>query len=310
MLLTQRRKRSGFAPRPKAIQACALIYDKVMEEYKACTEEELKAFSVQGEVLQSIAARGMQRGVSHFKETWNELSETKKGKPRVYAYFVNYFKGMITYHAVEMNYTRLHHLKREHTTTKHFIKDVLKMTYQRAHEHICLFLLGWNKVEFQYFRSFSLLEYAPKLCAWFTQFRLELFNQHPEVMPPPIVAPSGHQVEVRASRVHGFGLFATRDIKAGEDITPVQGVRLSDEEFERLYPKGKRTANILTTDTDQKWEITGLARYANNPPPGMQANCVFVDTERRKARLGQPPVALVASADIVKNQEILADYKL
>lgn len=103
-------------------------------------------------------------------------------------------------------------------------------------------------------------------------------------------------IEVRPSRIHGRGLFATRPFRYGDAIVPYVAERFPDEDAAfrgrplspfafrlRLGPAGIRY--------DDATALRGYAACVNSPPPGVPANAIA-----RQATLTAAMVARWATA--------------
>ena len=107
-------------------------------------------------------------------------------------------------------------------------------------------------------------------------------------------------VEVKRSKVHGRGLFATADIAWGTKIIEYMGKVITDLEAERRLKRGAAFIFELAPDKNIDGADGGNeARFANHGREN--ANCFVL---REKGRIW-----IVAGIEgIKKGQEILFDY--
>lgn len=111
--------------------------------------------------------------------------------------------------------------------------------------------------------------------------------------------------EVRKSRIHGTGAFATRTIRKGERIAEYRGEHISDDEASRRYPDpDEGTAHHtflfqLDDDTVIDAAVNGnAARYINH---SCDPNCEAVIEDDR--------VFIEALRTIRPGQELCYDYQ-
>jgi len=111
--------------------------------------------------------------------------------------------------------------------------------------------------------------------------------------------------EVRHSSVHGYGAFATRDIKKGERIDEYLGERISHKEADERYEDHDENDNhTFLFIVDKKTVIdAGIggndARFINHK---CDPNC---ESEIKKGR-----VFIVATKAIAKGEELGYDYQI
>ena len=107
-------------------------------------------------------------------------------------------------------------------------------------------------------------------------------------------------VEVKRSKVHGRGLFATRDIEWGTKVIEYRGKVISDAEAERRLKLGAAFIFELAPDMNIDGADGGNeARFANHGRE--EANCFVLRDEGR--------IWIVAGIEgVKKGQEILFDY--
>lgn len=111
-------------------------------------------------------------------------------------------------------------------------------------------------------------------------------------------------VRVAASGIHGRGLFAARDLRAGETLCEYRGEIITREESRRRASSRAPGEPLYSVNLDETHDLDGdipdnPAKYANH---GCVANAVLTthDDPRR--------LFLVACADIPNGGEILFDY--
>jgi hypothetical protein len=120
-------------------------------------------------------------------------------------------------------------------------------------------------------------------------------------MPSPHA--SSPPVTVRRSRVQGKGVFATRDIAAGERIIEYQGALLTHEETDGMCDdEAMRRHHTFLFAVDDKYVIDGgrggnESRFINH---SCEPNCESVVEGRR--------VFIHATRDIRAGEEVLYDY--
>ena len=108
------------------------------------------------------------------------------------------------------------------------------------------------------------------------------------------------KVEVKRSKVHGKGLFATEDIEWGTKIIEYMGKVITDMEAERRLKRGAAYIFELAPDKNIDGADGGsVARFANHGRGN--SNC-FVLRDRGR-------IWIVAGINgVKKGQEILFDY--
>jgi len=115
-------------------------------------------------------------------------------------------------------------------------------------------------------------------------------------------------IELRASRIHGKGLFARRMIPAGVRLLEYRGERVDKEESNRrgleLFEQSQKTggASVYIFDVTDEWDLDGdkpynFTKYANH---SCEPNCEMVNEDDR--------LWLYSVASIAKGDEILFDY--
>jgi SET domain-containing protein len=111
--------------------------------------------------------------------------------------------------------------------------------------------------------------------------------------------------DVRFSRIHGYGVFATQGIRAGTKILEYTGERISPDEAERRYDdESSDRAHVLLFTVDEKTVIDGgagggEARFVNH---SCEPNCEAV------VRRGR--IFIVALRSIAPGEELTYDYLL
>lgn len=110
-------------------------------------------------------------------------------------------------------------------------------------------------------------------------------------------------IEVRASGVHGKGLFATRRIPKGTRIIEYGGRKVPKALGTRITERQWRNGHVTVFTLNGKWDIDGspewnIARLANHScSPNAEAE---IENHRR--------IWIVAMRTITKGQEITYDY--
>lgn len=110
--------------------------------------------------------------------------------------------------------------------------------------------------------------------------------------------------EVRHSRIHGYGGFATRKIRKGTRIVEYQGERISNKEADLRYGDSDPHDIILLFVVDKRTIIdAGVngndARFINH---SCEPNCEAVDDKGR--------IYLEATRTIQPGEELVYDYNL
>jgi SET domain-containing protein len=109
-------------------------------------------------------------------------------------------------------------------------------------------------------------------------------------------------MEVRQSPIHGQGVFATKDIKAGETLFQYIGEEISLKEFKTRYGEYKKNSlntyrmkrlNRIIVAKEPPFSLTNLVNYINE---STEPNCVL------KKR------ALYALKNIAINEELTLKY--
>lgn len=112
-------------------------------------------------------------------------------------------------------------------------------------------------------------------------------------------------IEVRHSRIHGYGVFALRRIRKGTRIVEYLGERISHEEADERYEdKGSQDNHTFLFTVDAKTVIdAGVngneARYINH---GCNPNCQSINMARR--------VFIEAIRTIQPGDELAYDYSI
>lgn len=115
-------------------------------------------------------------------------------------------------------------------------------------------------------------------------------------------------LSVWESRIHGLGLFSTREFKKGAVICSYSGELLTKEQMDSFYGTAEPAVYAIhvkktTWYIDAKKPTDGPARYANHS--GDSPNIEFVS---RIYSSGEPAVELVALRDITPCEELLVNY--
>jgi len=108
--------------------------------------------------------------------------------------------------------------------------------------------------------------------------------------------------KTKKSKIHGIGLFADQDIKAGDLIyppSPLLDVNITEKQFESLTPQEKKEARYygyFNKKTD-KWHVAFDAIRILNHGSGKDSNVTQDDN-----------MVMTAKRDISKGEELLQDY--
>jgi SET domain-containing protein len=109
--------------------------------------------------------------------------------------------------------------------------------------------------------------------------------------------------EVRTSKIQGRGVFATRDIRKGEEIVEYKGEHIDDAEADRRYPfkDDERHHTFLFQLDDGSIIDAGVhgnaAKYINH---SCDPNCEAVEYDGR--------IFIEALKNIKKGEELVYDY--
>jgi SET domain-containing protein len=127
--------------------------------------------------------------------------------------------------------------------------------------------------------------------------------QAPARSSPARPAAAGRGIEIRRSGVHGKGVFARRDIRAGSRIIEYKGERISWPEALRRHPRDPADPNhTFYFHIDDECVIDGgvdgnAARWINH---SCEPNCEAVDEDGR--------IFIDALHDIEAGDELFFDY--
>jgi hypothetical protein len=109
------------------------------------------------------------------------------------------------------------------------------------------------------------------------------------------------KVVAKKSRLHGTGLFAARDLAAGERLIEYRGIRYGKDEYPDMGEDA--TTKFLGLSDGTGIDGTGWAALANH---SCDPNCELVEEEGHA-----PPRAwLYTLKKIKKNEELVWDYRL
>ncbi len=109
------------------------------------------------------------------------------------------------------------------------------------------------------------------------------------------------KVVARRSPLHGVGLFATRDLEAGEKLIEYKGKRYEKGDRPELGDDG--ITKFLRLSDGSGIDGTGWAALANH---GCIPNCELLEEEGR----GRPRAWLYALKDVMSGEELVWDYCL
>ncbi len=109
------------------------------------------------------------------------------------------------------------------------------------------------------------------------------------------------KVVARKSRLHGWGLFAARDLEAGEQLIEYKGKKYTAGEMPDMEEAGM--TKFLRLSDGSGIDGTGWAAMANH---GCDPNCELREDEGR----GRPRAWLYALRTVKKGEELVWDYRL
>jgi hypothetical protein len=231
----------------------------------------------------------------------------RKEWPNVY----NFYCGLVYYRVQWSCHTSLSPSEREFPSQQKLWETFLGTpgAHKSALNYISLFILGWNDARYKYFKGRSLLPMAAKIMLVLkASSPPRHFNMSPHLSEPPPCTSAA--VQVLASRVHGWGLFASKPFVNGDTILCMKGKRMLEDEFHLRYPPGKRPVYVVRSrcDPSSYLELHGAGKYLNEPPQGLPPNAAIEETDAVPGGASHGVVYLVAKASIVAGQELLALY--
>jgi hypothetical protein len=313
-------KRRGGPRRTK--DDSRILLEAVLAEHCGRTSEKLEELQEVERTIKGLAefCRGDQ--LASYHQRWEELSTLRKFSGPRKSNLINYYKGCLMWKAVKVLFTDVPQQDRQWNVLHLFLQNVLNISYANGSPYLSFFVLGWNREEFRYFEGFSLLKYACALKDHMVAHGGQPFNTNPFLDSPPQFPEAAGRVEVRPSKIHGLGLFATAHIKTGEEIAAFQGEVVDRDTYRRVYPKGTIPHHLLKTRCGRRWEVQGPSRYSNEPVEGLHvfANAAFVDVGsagkgggrgkgKGKGKVGDKhPWKHVAIQDIKAGEEIITRY--
>lgn len=115
--------------------------------------------------------------------------------------------------------------------------------------------------------------------------------------------------KVKKSKVHGHGVFASKEIKKniniieyiGEKVTKAEGDKRSEARLKR-YLKSKKTGSVYIFELNKKYDIDGSPRYnkARYINHSCDPNC--------EVQISKGRIWIVSIKNIEKNEELSYDY--
>ena len=120
----------------------------------------------------------------------------------------------------------------------------------------------------------------------------------------PLPQPEGYEyVKAKRSKLHGRGLFATRDLPKGTYVMEYVGERVDKKESEKRTDAMWEEGRVYTFELSRRFDLDGsvewnVARLANS---SCDPNCESINEGGRK-------VWIVAVRDIRQGEEITYDY--
>ncbi|HEY9814649.1 MAG TPA: hypothetical protein V6D20_02410, partial [Candidatus Obscuribacterales bacterium] len=117
-------------------------------------------------------------------------------------------------------------------------------------------------------------------------------------------------VQVQASRVHGWGLFACKPFETGDHVLVMKGKWMQEDDYAIRYPPGKRPIYVVRSRFDPGFylELHGTGKYVNEPPQGVPPNVAMEESDPVEEVTSHGVVWLVAKAPIAQGEELLALY--
>jgi hypothetical protein len=260
------------------------------------------------EVLQSSVITGVDDFHSLLSRMETHWESSKREWPNLH----HYYRGCVYYLTELRCYTSICPSEREFPSRVRLWMAYLENSRAAtvADRHISLFVLGWNYPQYRYYKQSSLLSVASKIIRALKQSSPpKHFNHSPNLSSPPEVPNVYYQhVSIRASRVHGWGLFAARSFEPEETIITIRGRWLSSLEYKKQYPTGRKPRYLVQSLYCREQYLCAGApgKFLNSPPPEMERNSALEETPGSPASHGT--IVLVAKKHIEKGEEILAHY--
>lgn len=129
----------------------------------------------------------------------------------------------------------------------------------------------------------------------------------------PFSAPSprmNRRLAVRRSPIHGSGVFALRDLAAGESLLEYRGRRLTHAEADERYGDNHYGGHTFLFTLNEHYVIDGAdggnaARWINH---SCAPNCQAFLIESREPGTAKDRVVLEALRDIRAGEELTYDY--
>jgi SET domain-containing protein len=109
------------------------------------------------------------------------------------------------------------------------------------------------------------------------------------------------KVAARKSGLHGRGLFAARDLAAGERLIEYKGIRYGKDKYPEMEEDG--VTKFLGLSDGTGIDGTGWAALANH---GCDPNCELIEEEGH----ARPRAWLYTLKKVKKGEELVWDYRL
>lgn len=118
------------------------------------------------------------------------------------------------------------------------------------------------------------------------------------------------RLAVRRSPIHGSGVFALRDLAAGESLLEYRGRRLTHAEADQGYGDNHHSGHTFLFTLNERYVIDGnvggnAARWINH---SCEPNCQAFLVESREPGSEKDRVVLEALRDIRAGDELTYDY--
>ncbi|GAP66664.1 SET domain-containing protein [Mizugakiibacter sediminis] len=118
------------------------------------------------------------------------------------------------------------------------------------------------------------------------------------------------KIALRRSPIHGNGVFAVADIKAGATVAVYRGRLITHRQADRLYADGAESGHTFLFTLNDRYIVDGnvggnIARWINH---GCDPNCQAFVEEAEDGNPRHDRVVIEALRDIRAGEELTYDY--